>query len=124
MKTFNTNKFNFISASIAFVLWGSWAYYINNSGNSGIISGIAQGLASFVITICMIHIVTWFFNYLPKTSVTLILPSVLTICITGSALFIVHFLVGTPRILHTIWLPLTIAFIFCLFVTIKLKKLS
>jgi TRAP-type C4-dicarboxylate transport system permease small subunit len=59
----NKNKtshfYNLFSAFFAFFLWGSWAYFVN-SGNehSGIFSGLAQGTASFVITLFLVHAVT------------------------------------------------------------------
>jgi len=118
-----SKKFNISSAFIAFLIWGSWAFYVNNNSNySGVISGIAQGVASFVITIFMTYSVTWFFNLLPKTGILLMIPSLLTICITGSGLFVIHSLIQTPRIFYTIAPAITVAFIFCLFVTLKLRK--
>jgi hypothetical protein len=99
------------------------AHYINQGvNNSTIFSAFAQGTASFVITIAMTRIVAWFFDLLPEAPITLIVPSILTICITGSGLFILHLSIQTPRIFHTISPPLTVAFIFCLFVTLKLRK--
>ena len=121
MKT--SKNFNLLSAFIAFLMWGSWAFYVNNNANyNGLTPGVAQGVASFIITIFMTYSVTWFFNLLPKIKIFLVIPSLLTICITGSGLFIIHSLIQTPRIFYTISPALTIAFIFCLFVTLKLRK--
>ena len=118
-----SQKFNFLSAILAFFIWGSWACYVNNNSSyHGLVSGITQGAASFAITLFIAHAVTRFFNLLPKTAIVFILPSVLTICITGSALFVIHSLIQTPRIFYTIAPAITVAFIFCLFVTLKLRK--
>ena len=62
-----------------------------------------------------------FFNILPF-STRLFLPTLITIMLTSSALIVVHTIAETPNILYTILPPITVAFIFCIFVTIKLIK--
>lgn len=116
--------YNVLSAAAAFVMWGGWAYYINSGfgESTRIVSAIAQGSASFVITLFMVHAVTWLFHRMPNSVLKLILPAVLTVSFTGSCLATLHFFVGTPRILQTIAPALTVAFLFCLYTTIKLKK--
>ncbi|MFT7088130.1 MAG: hypothetical protein ACJAZX_001585 [Rickettsiales bacterium] len=119
----SSKKFNLLSAFLAFILWGSWAFYVNSDSNyRGLISGLTQGTASFMITLFMVKIVTWFFNFPPSNSATFIIPSLLTICITGSVLFIIHLAIKTPNILYTIYPALTVAFIFGPLATFKLKK--
>ena len=115
----STNKtFKIISSLLAFFLWGSWAYLINQN----IISAFAQGTASFIITLFLIYFTTWLYQILPKTFLQPILPTLITISCTSSILFVIHFLVGTEEIFYTIFPPITVASIFCLYVTFKLQK--
>jgi len=116
--------YNVLSALAAFVMWGGWAYFINSGfgESTRIISAIAQGTASFVITLFMVHAVTWLFHRMTNELLKLILPAVLTVSFTGTCLATLHFLVGTPRILQTIAPALTVAFLFCLYTSFKLKR--
>lgn len=116
--------YNFLSAIIAFLLWGTWAYYVNGRENmtSGLISGVAQGTASFTITFFMVHAVNWMYRLLPKNGWQLILPAVFTVSFTGSCLVAIHYMVGTPEILYTITPALSVAFAFCLYTAYKLRK--
>ena len=126
-KTTRTGKiYNLASAFLAFILWGAWAYYINGGYGlkTRIVSGIAQGTASFMITLFMIHTVTWLFYHLSNAYLQLILPAMLTVIFTGSCLAFIHYFVGTPNIVYTITPALSVAFIFCLFTTFKLKRVK
>jgi hypothetical protein len=117
-----SRRYSFISAAFAFVLWGGWAYYINNS--TGLttqwISAFTQGLASFTITLVMVKSVTSIYWKFSPHAVRLILPTVLTVSATGTAGAMAHLAVGTPRILATLTPVLIVAFSFCLFTTWKL----
>lgn len=116
--------YNLLSAIAAFAMWGGWAYYINSGfgQSTRIVSAIAQGIASFLITLFMVRAVTWLFHRMPNAMLKLILPAVLTVSFTGTCLATLHFFVGTPRILQTIAPALTVAFLFCFYTTLKLKK--
>lgn len=122
----SSNYYKFVSASMAFLLWGGWAFYINYEGieNSGFISGITQGTASFLITLFMIYIVTYLYHYFKKPILKIGLSAILTISLTGTCLVIIHGLISTPNILYTVFPPLCVAFIFCLFTTFKLNKIN
>jgi len=122
-----SKKYNVLSAFGAFLIWGCWAYFVNsNTSNpySAIVSGLAQGTASFVITFIMVRFVSVFFNNLQASWAKLILPSFLTICITGSFLALMHYLIGTSKIFFTVAPALTVAFIFCFYTTLQLRKNS
>jgi ABC-type antimicrobial peptide transport system permease subunit len=118
--------FNVLSAMCAFMLWGCWAYYVNGSTDftKGLISGLTQGTASFIITLVMIHVVTWFFNHLPGNFLQLPLAAFFTVCITGICLVGIHWLVHTPHIFYTIAPALSVAFAFCWYTAYKLRKSS
>ena len=104
-------------------LWGGWALYVNGDSGPGtrLISGMVQGSASFVITLVMVRTVSWLFHNLPVNPLRFILPSLVTVSTTGSCLALVHYIAGTPKILHTICPALAVAFSFCLFTTFKLQ---
>jgi hypothetical protein len=122
-----TSRFyNVLSALLAFFLWGGWAYYVNGSTDitRGLISGLTQGTASFIITLVMVHLVTWFFNHLPGNFLQTLLVAFFTVSITGSCLVGIHLLVGTPKIFYTISPALSVAFAFCWYTAYKLRKSS
>ena len=121
----NTQRYNFLSALFAFLLWGSWSFYINMSQGSlkaGIISGLAQGICSFIITLFITHLVEKQFNFYQNTFLKLILPPICTIVLTGSVLLLVHSLIHTHAILKTVAPALTVALIFAFFTNFKLYK--
>jgi len=131
-KNSKTSSFyNLISALFAFVLWGGWAYFINSTlaievSSTGIIAGLTQGTASFIITFIIVHLVTYIYNFIHSlTSINtltfnLVVPAILTVSITGTGLYIVHFLMKTPHIAKTIAPALVVAFLFSLFTVYKL----
>ncbi len=124
-KTARTGKaFNAVSAFLAFILWGGWAYFVNGSQSfrTGVVSGLAQGTASGLITLFMIRAVACCFNRLTVSLFQSILPAVLTVSFTGSCLLCLHYIIGTPHIVVTIAPALSVAFVFCLFTTLKLKQ--
>ena len=117
-----SKKFNLTSSFLAFLIWGGWSFYINDASlYNRITSGLAQGLSSFIITLVMVKFVTRLYsrNYFP--SIRLMLPAIITVSCTGSVLIIIHYLVGTPYIFKTVTPALSVAFIFCLYTSYKLK---
>ncbi len=124
-KVQTSRLYNIFSAVLGFIMWGGWAYYINGGHGIGtrITAGLAQGTATFVITLFMIKLVTFFYMKLPGFGIfRLILPSVFTIAITGTCLTLIHVCIGTPNIFLTVAPALTMAFLFCLYTTFKLKR--
>ncbi|QDV19746.1 hypothetical protein Pan153_44140 [Gimesia panareensis] len=117
--------FNLISAVLAFLLWGGWAFVMNSgeSVNRGLVAGLTQGTASFLITLCMVHAVTYLFHRFEKPLVKVVLPACIVICFTGFCLVNVHTLMGTPRILVTILPALMVAFSFCMFTSWRLLRI-
>lgn len=117
--------FNLISAFLAFLLWGGWAYHINSASSpaSGAVAALTQGMASFLITLFMVHAITFLFHHFQKPIAKVILPAILVNCVTGFFLVSVHTLMGTPRVFATILPALTVAVSFCIFTACKLLKL-
>ncbi|MFT6103281.1 MAG: hypothetical protein ACJA2B_001732 [Candidatus Endobugula sp.] len=114
--------FNFLSAVLAFVLWGGWAFYINNTSETRFVSATTQALASFGITFILVHMVTYIFHLLPVTPMRIALPAAISVSITGSGLVVAHTLAGTPRIFFTIAPALAVAFVFCVYTALKLHR--
>lgn len=126
-KTIKTTRyFNYVSALMAFMLWGGWAFYVNgkDTDNAGIISGLTQGTASFMITLFLVHSVTHLYHRFKHPVAKLLFPAIVTVCFTGMCLLLIHSFVGTPRILLTILPAITVAFSFCLFTSYKLHKIN
>ena len=117
-----TKQYNLLSASLAFFIWGGWSFYINDASIFfRVTSGLVQGISSFIITLTMVKIVAWFYYKLHFTKLRFILPAMVTIFCTGSVLIAIHYIIGTPYILKTVTPALSVAFIFCLYTSYKLK---
>ncbi len=125
--------YNLLSALFAFVLWGGWAYYINatqadEASNAGIIAGLTQGTASFIITFIIVRLVAYFYHlvsasaYVNASLAKLFIPAIFTVSITGTGLFMIHFFMNTPHIAITIAPALVIALLFSLFTVYKLQQ--
>ncbi len=117
--------FNFLSAFLAFTLWGGWAYYVNSKGpsESGLVSAITQGTASFMMTLFMVQAVTFLFHRIENPVMKVLFPAILVNFFTCLCLIQVHTLMGTPRIFYTIIPALCVAFSFCLYTSYKLLKI-
>lgn len=117
-----TKQYNILSASLAFFIWGGWSFYINDASMFfRVTSGLAQGVSSFIITLIMVKIVTWFYYRIYFKQLRFILPAIITVFCTGSVLIAIHYIIGTPYILKTVSPALSVAFIFCLYTSYKLK---
>jgi hypothetical protein len=119
-----SKKYNIISALAAFVVWGGWAYYINDTGTENVraISAATQGISSLIITLALVKLVSLIFNRLPRKITSVFIASILSVTCSGSCLIAVHYLIGTPEIVGTVSPPLLVAFLFCLFTAYKLHS--
>ena len=61
-------KYKLLCATGAFLGWGRWAFYVNGSEEVkiGLISAITQGIASFILTLAVVYLVTKVYNILPE----------------------------------------------------------
>jgi len=125
-----SRQFNLASATMAFALWGGWAYFVNHRAadetgrSSPVTSGLTQGIGSFVITLLMVRSVTWLYHRLPAKPARIVLPATATVAVTGSCLATAHALVGTPNIAQTIAPALSVAFAFNIYTAAKLRNAS
>jgi hypothetical protein len=114
-------SYSSLSAVLAFILWGTWAYIMNIDSNNNLISAFSQGIVSFIITLIIIKIIEYFYNLFPKNKLFFILPSIITISITSSFVVGIHVIVNTQNILFTVFPTVIVAFLFALHTT---KKIS
>lgn len=117
MENIITNKSKYLSAVLAFLIWGSWAYYINYNTPNDLVSAFVQGIYSAVMTLLIIHLVAYFYNLLPKSNFYFLFPAFCTLIITS-----IHLLIKTSNILYTIAPALIISFLFSLFTTKKISN--
>lgn len=107
--------FNALSAITALLLWGGWAYWINRAApvDARLLSSVAQGLASFTITLIMATSVAFFYRKFRHNSARCWLPPLLTCALTSIGLFVLHSLIGTLHIMPTIAPAITVGLLFC-----------
>lgn len=118
----NDKAFNLFSAVLAALIWGSWAYYINDGSIvRKLYSAAAQGVSSFSFTLLFIIVLAKLYHYFPKKPIFFLLPTFIAISLAAIILVSVHLLVHTPNILYTIAPSLSISVIFSIVVTLKLK---
>jgi len=123
MNYIKTSKyFTYISALLAFILWGGWAYYVNDEfgSKSRILSSITQGTFSFIITLLMTKLIAYQYNIYPGKLFKIIFPPVITVSATGTLLVLIHIKVGTNSIFKTVYPALTVSLIFGFFTVYKL----
>ncbi len=113
--------YNLSSAFFAFILWGGWAYFVNNN----MVSSLTQGTASFIITLFLVRAVSTLYASLSRKTgngfVQLMLPAMVTVSFTATCLYIAHSIAGTAHIIKTIAPALLVAFLFCVFTAYKIK---
>ena len=84
-----SSQFQIAAASLAFLMWGGWAFWINGGADlltphstapldTPVISGLTQGSCSFVITLVMVHLVTALYRVVPR-STQLVVPGMVTV---------------------------------------------
>lgn len=118
-----TKHYQSISAVLAFLVWGGWAFYINDALelNERIVTGLAQGTFSLVITLLTLTTVTSIFNKLPDNKLRLFTPAAIVVLITGIIIVNIHIYIGTPEIVSTVTPGLSITFIYSVVTALNLQ---
>ena len=113
-------------ALVAFVMWGGWTFYVNAQAGywTAFISACAQGLFSMLMTFLMGYLTVFFFVRLSYPLAQLLMPATLILIMSCTCLAVLHWLIGTSEIVLTIMPALIVGFLFCLFKTIQLKRVS
>lgn len=116
-----SRQYRLISAGLAFVVWGAWAWFVNQLEDrpdqlSPVGSGLIQGTASCLITLFMLRSVTHLyhrFSALRYSAPTLLfLPAILTTALTSSCLSVAHLLAGTANVVGTVLPGIIVALCF------------
>lgn len=94
----------------AFVAMGGWSYFANSAHPmpAPLVAGLLQGTISACITFVLKTTIEYL-NARFEGMAALLLPPVIAFCVSSSLLLLLHSLGGTPEILKTIALPLTVA---------------
>ncbi|NRA63291.1 MAG: hypothetical protein HRU19_02340 [Pseudobacteriovorax sp.] len=99
-----------VSSCLALVVWGSWAYYVNQGSKTVWASAIGQGLFSFGITVFFTFVTEILHKKLPKHLrwMAPFLPYVVAI----PSLIYMHWQIGTEHIVATITPSVSIGIIY------------
>lgn len=115
-----------LMAILAFLIWGSWAYWANVSQDAAKapFSALGQGLLSFMFTLVGSLMIEWLFQFLP----TVIWPpytAALMVSFTMVLLSIaMHWWIGTPSILLTVLPNALVSLLYCLTYSMGLERLA
>lgn len=101
---------------LTFILYGLWAFFANQKFgiHIGIKSGITQGIAGFVFSVFMAIMIEQTFEVVRDSQFRILITAFLPLTIIISFMVITHYLMDTPRIFHTISLPVLIGTIYCI----------
>jgi penicillin amidase len=114
------------SGIIAFLLYGSWAVYANNEYGLLITlrSGLTQGLLSMTVTMVMTLAMEKVFSRIKPAILRFILTALGPLVTLITLMAFVHWIVGTPRIIKTIFPSVVIGTIYCILYTLGLSKVK
>ncbi len=114
-----------LSPVFAFLLWGAWTIHANagDTLQGRLVSGAAQGLISFFVTILMVKVIGILFATFPP-ALRLALPSLIVIGGIGAIEVAVHKMIGTRNVFDTIKPNLVVGFVFCVITTFRLWNLE
>lgn len=112
------------AAAGAFILWGGWAWFANQAAGAAqaLQSALIQGCASATITLLMAMLVNWLFLRIRSPLLAVLLPPLLMVSLSISLLYLIHSAGQTPRLWLTIIPPSSLAFAFCLYLTLRLAR--
>ncbi len=99
-----------VHMGIAFLAMGGWAFFANRGHPMPrpLLAGVVQGLLSACITLFLKRVLEWLSLRLPGLA-GLFLPPAIAFLVSVVLLSTIHRLAGTPEILATIVVPLTVA---------------
>jgi hypothetical protein len=120
-------RYRVTSASLAFVIWGSWAYFVNSQSQaagkaSPLISALIHGAGSCMVTLIMMKSVTWLYRRFQRHALKLFIPAAITTTVTGSCMTTAHFLAETANLPATIIPGVIVAFCFNVVTAVNLSQ--
>ena len=111
--------------SAGFLLMGGWAMFANRSHPmpAPLIAGLLQGVLTATITLGLKRMQEALIARLPGWP-GLVAPPLATLAISFTTLFTIHSLARTPEVLATLAVPTTIATLYAIAYTARLKGRS
>ena len=116
-----------ITAGLAgFVVYGSWAYYINltHGFEIGMRAGLVQGSYSLVLTLSTTLLMEYLLTSFQSVKGQAVLTILITSVITFVTAFAIHRLFGTPEILMTIAPGFFIGALYTVFYVFSVNRLN
>jgi len=120
-----TARSSAVHMAIAFVAMGSWAAFANlaHPMPRPLIAGVVQGTLSALITLFLKRMIEVLSARLPGAS-GYWLPPVVAVAASLTLLSSIHWLAGTPEILRTIVVPLSVTAIYATSYNLALRRVK
>jgi len=115
MANVKSKRLAIISALVAGLLWGSWAFYVNASASNVWVSAFVQFISSMLMTGVMSWLVVKTQSIFSGRLLRVVLPAVIASSAAVVILLILHTIASTENILPTILSPALVGFLYCLF---------
>jgi len=121
---FFIKHFQSISAAMAFVVWGGWAFYVNDSSTlyHRLITAIAQGTFSLIVTLLVLGGVTIIYQNMGQSCLRYFVPAIVMVLITGVIIISIHIVIGTPEIAVTVSPGLIMTFFYSILTAVKIAQ--
>ncbi len=115
--------FQQLSAVFAFLVWGGWAFYVNQALaiNSRLIVATAQGVFSLLVTLIVITVVSAIYKKMATNQLRFIVPGTVMAVVTAVILVVIHSYIGTAEIALTISPGIFMTFVFSILTSFKLN---
>ena len=106
-----------------FLLMGGWAVFANRAFEmpAPLIAGVVQGLLTALITLFLKRIIEGIFHRTAGWP-RFILPPVVACLISIALLSVIHSIAGTPALLATLSVPVTVSTLYAFFYTLTLSR--
>ncbi len=106
-----------------FVLMGSWAVFANRAHEmpAPLVAGLVQGLLTATITLFLKRIIEGIFHGTSGWA-RMVLPPCAACLISVVVLGVIHTFAGTPALLATILVPITVSTLYAILYTITLSR--
>ena len=106
-----------------FLFMGGWAVFANRTHDmpAPLIAGIVQGLLTTLITLFLKRIIEGIFHRTAGWP-RFILPPVVACLISIALLSVIHSIAGTPALLATLSIPVTVSTLYAFFYTLTLSR--
>lgn len=110
----------------AAIFYGAWAAWMNSAAGAGAATraALVQATSSAIMTMLVLIVLTALYNALPKGRAWFPVPALLTVGGAGTIVSGAHLLAGTPEVVRTVALPMSLGLIYCLVTTARLRQRS